>query len=140
MEAAFKDADIVYPKSWAPFAAMEKRTALFGAGDMAGIKALEKELLAENATHKDWECTEELMKTTTDGNALYLHCLPADISGVSCERGEVQATVFDRHRTSLYKEASHKPYVIAAMIFLAKVKNPAERLSRLLEEGAERLS
>ncbi len=25
MAEAFKDADIVYPKSWAPFAAMEKR-------------------------------------------------------------------------------------------------------------------
>ena len=25
MADAFKDADIVYPKSWAPFAAMEKR-------------------------------------------------------------------------------------------------------------------
>ena len=29
MEEAFKDADIVYPKSWAPFAAMEKRTELY---------------------------------------------------------------------------------------------------------------
>ena len=28
MKEAFKDADIVYPKSWAPFAAMEKRTNL----------------------------------------------------------------------------------------------------------------
>jgi ornithine carbamoyltransferase len=26
MADAFKDADVVYPKSWAPFAAMEKRT------------------------------------------------------------------------------------------------------------------
>ena len=25
MKDAFKDADIVYPKSWAPFGAMEKR-------------------------------------------------------------------------------------------------------------------
>ena len=30
MAEAFKDADIVYPKSWAPFAAMEKRTDLYG--------------------------------------------------------------------------------------------------------------
>ena len=36
-------ADIVYPKSWAPFAAMEKRTELYGNGDTEGIKALEKE-------------------------------------------------------------------------------------------------
>ena len=76
MAEAFKDADIVYPKSWAPFAAMEKRTNLYAEGDADGIKALEKELLAQNAEHKDWCCTEELMKTTKDGKALYLHCLP----------------------------------------------------------------
>ena len=28
MEEAFKDADIVYPKSWAPFAVMEERTTI----------------------------------------------------------------------------------------------------------------
>jgi knotted carbamoyltransferase YgeW len=139
MEEAFKDADIVYPKSWAPFAAMEKRTALFGEGDQAGIKALEKELLAGNAKHEDWECTEELMQTTVDGRALYMHCLPADITGVSCKKGEVQAKVFDRHRKSLYKEASYKPYVIAAMIFLSKVKNPAEKLMDLVDKGATRV-
>ena len=33
MAEAFKDADIVYPKSWASFAAMEKRTELYGKGD-----------------------------------------------------------------------------------------------------------
>ncbi|MDD7360855.1 MAG: hypothetical protein PUG79_10695, partial [Mediterraneibacter faecis] len=115
MAEAFKDADIVYPKSWAPFAAMEKRTELYGNGDFEGIKALEKELLAQNAEHKDWACTEELMATTKDGKALYMHCLPADITGVSCEEGEVDASVFDRYRDPLYKEASYKPYIIAAM-------------------------
>ena len=35
------------------------------------------------------------MKTTKDGKAMYLHCLPADINGVSCEDGEVEASVFD---------------------------------------------
>lgn len=131
MAEAFANADIVYPKSWAPFSAMEKRTDMYGAGDFEGIKALEKELLAQNALHKDWECTEELMKTTKDGNALYLHCLPADISGVSCKEGEVAASVFDRYRTPLYKEASYKPYIIAAMMFLSKVKDPATTLAKL---------
>ena len=138
MAEAFKDADIVYPKSWAPFAAMEKRTDLYAKGDQAGIDALEKELLKQNADHMDWCCTEELMKTTKDGKALYLHCLPADINGVSCDKGEVEASVFDRYRTPLYKEASFKPYIIAAMIFLAKVKDPAERLNALLEAGKVR--
>ena len=138
MADAFQDADIVYPKSWAPFAAMEKRTNLYGEGDSEGIKKLEKELLAQNANHKDWCCTEELMKTTKDGKALYLHCLPADINGVSCEDGEVEASVFDRYRTPLYKEASFKPYVIAAMIFLSKVKDPQAVLKALEERGTPR--
>ncbi len=138
MADAFKDADVVYPKSWAPFKAMEKRTELYGNGDFDGIKALEKELLAQNAQHKDWECTEELMSLTKDGKALYMHCLPADISGVSCKEGEVAATVFDRYRDPLYKEASFKPYIIAAMIFLAKVKNPQKLLLQLEEKGKKR--
>jgi knotted carbamoyltransferase YgeW len=139
MAEAFENADIVYPKSWAPFTAMEKRTELYGKGDFEGIKALEKELLAQNANHKDWECTEELMETTKDGSALYMHCLPADISGVSCEQGEVAASVFDRYRIPLYKEASYKPYVIAAMIFLSKVKNPQAMLMSLENRGHERI-
>lgn len=138
MAEAFKDADVVYPKSWAPFSAMEKRTDLYAKGDTEGINQLEKELLAQNANYKDWECTEELMKTTKDGKAIYLHCLPADITGVSCEEGEVEASVFDRYRKSLYKEASFKPYVIAAMILLSKIKNPQETLKNLEEKGKER--
>ena len=138
MAEAFQDADIVYPKSWAPFAAMEKRTNLYGEGDFEGIKALEKELLAQNATHKDWACTEEMMKLTKDGKALYLHCLPADISGVSCKEGEVDASVFDRYRNPLYKEASYKPYIIAAMIFLSKFENPQATLKALEERAARR--
>ena len=138
MEEAFRDADIVYPKSWAPFAAMEKRTDLYAAGDTAGIAALEKELLAQNAEHKDWCCTEEMMAFTKDGKALYLHCLPADISGVSCENGEVAASVFDRYRNPLYKQASYKPYIIAAMILLAKQKDPAATLQALAERGTAR--
>ena len=138
MAEAFKDADIVYPKSWAPFAAMEKRTDLYAEGDQVGIDALEKELLAQNAEHKDWCCTEELMSTTKDGKALYLHCLPADINGVSCKDGEVEASVFDRYRDPLYKEASYKPYIIAAMILLAKQKDITGTLEALADKATPR--
>ena len=138
MAEAFEDADIVYPKSCAPFAAMEKRTDLYAEGDQAGIDALEKELLAQNAEHKDWCCTEELMSTTKDGKALYLHCLPADINGVSCKDGEVEASVFDRYRDPLYKEASYKPYIIAAMILLAKQKDITGTLEALADKATPR--
>ena len=140
MDEAFKDADIVYPKSWASYAAMEQRTELYGQGDMDGIKALEKQLLAENAKHTDWECTEEKMAKTKDGKALYLHCLPADITGVSCKQGEVAGSVFDRYREPLYKQAGYKPYIIAAMMLLSKVENPAATLEKLLKQGTKRFN
>ena len=136
MAEAFQDADIVYPKSWAPFAAMEERTKLYAQGDKDGIDALEKKLLAQNAQHKDWACTEEMMKLTKDGKALYLHCLPADITGLSCAEGEVDNSVFDRYIVPLYKQASYKPYIIAAMIFLAQVKDPVRALMAM-DEGKE---
>lgn len=138
MKEAFKDADVVYPKSWAPFKAMEERTELYGNGDFEGIKALEQRLLAQNAEHMDWECTEEMMELTKEGKALYLHCLPADITDVSCEHGEVATSVFDRYRDPLYKQASFKPYIIAAMIFLAKVKDPSAKLKELEEKAKKR--
>jgi knotted carbamoyltransferase YgeW len=138
MEEAFENADIVYPKSWAPYAAMEKRTNMYGVGDTDGIKALERELLTQNALHKEWECTEEMMSKTRGGKALYMHCLPADISGVNCKEGEVSAAVFDRYRTLLYQEAGFKPYIIAAMILLSKVKNPAATLEQLMKSGSGR--
>ena len=139
MEEAFKDADIVYPKSWAPFAAMEERTDLYGKGDTAGIKELEQRLLAQNANFKNWACTEEMMKLTKDGKALYLHCLPADITGVSCPEGEVDASVFDRYRVPLYKQASFKPYVIAAMILLEKFADPVATLKKLEAQKKARI-
>jgi knotted carbamoyltransferase YgeW len=138
MAEAFAEADIVYPKSWAPFAAMETRTDLYAKGDLDGIDVLEKDLLVQNAHHKAWTCTEALMATTRGGKGLYLHCLPADISGVSCDQGEVAAGVFDRFRLPLYKQASHKPYIIAAMILLGKVRHPADTLAALLGAGVAR--
>jgi knotted carbamoyltransferase YgeW len=139
MEEAFADADIVYPKSWAPFAVMEERTQLVEEGRFDELKELEQRCLLNNAKYQNWECTEELMQKTKDGKALYMHCLPADITGVSCKQGEVAASVFDRYRVPLYKEASFKPYIIAAMIFLSKFQNPAAKLAELLEDAQQRV-
>ena len=139
MEEAFEGADIVIPKSWAPYAAMEKRTKLYAAGDQEGIDKLEKELLAQNATHKDWCCTQKLMETTAKGqDTIYMHPLPADINGVSCEHGEVENEVFDYHRDGLYMEASYKPYAVAAMVFLQKAKDPIATLQALEDAATPR--
>jgi len=139
MEEAFRDADIVYPKSWAPYSVMKERTRLLQAGDLDGLKALEKHCLETNKQFVDWECTEKLMQTTRQGQALYMHCLPADISGVSCEKGEVEASVFERYRVPQYTQAGYKPYIIAAMIFLSKFKNPADKLAELVDRGRARV-
>ena len=142
MDEAFEGADIVYPKSWAPYDVMRQRVPLLHAGDQAGLKELEKACLANNARFKDWECTEEKMKLTKrsgeDTPALYMHCLPADITDVSCEAGEVAASVFDRYRDDTYREASYKPYIIAAMILLGKAEDPAGTLARLVKKGSAR--
>ncbi len=133
MEDAFRGADVVYPKSWAPFSVMQRRTPLLRQGDRDGLKALEQECLANNAKFKNWECDEAKMKLTRGGKALYMHCLPADISGVSCAQGEVAASVFERYRLATYREASFKPFVIAAMILMARVKNYPAALRRLVK-------
>jgi hypothetical protein len=38
----------------------------------------------------------------------------------------VDNSVFDRYLVPLYKQASYKPYIIAAMIMMSKVKDPAQ--------------
>ena len=139
MEEAFEGADIVYPKSWAPYKVMETRTELLRKQDHQGLDELEKQCLAQNASYTGWECTEKNMKTTRDGQALYMHCLPADISSVSCEQGEVEASVFDRYRIPTYIQAGHKPFIIAAMIVAGKFDNPAALLKDLAKRNIQRV-
>ena len=139
MDAAFEDADIVYPKSWAPYTVMEKRTELLRNNDSQGLKRLEEECLAQNARFKSWECTEQKMKLTRDGQGLYMHCLPADISNVSCEQGEVQDTVFEKYRIATYKEAGFKPYIIASMIVNTRFNDPARLLEELKKKNINRV-
>lgn len=129
MEDAFRNADVVYPKSWAPYSVMQRRTPLLQQRKTEELKALEKECLANNAKYKNWECDDKKMTLTR--NATYMHCLPADISGVSCAQGEVSKDVFDQFRLTTYQEAGYKPFVIAAIIFLMQVKDPVATLRKL---------
>lgn len=138
MDEAFKNADVVYPKSWAPYAVMGQRTELLRNNDTEGLKNLEQSALQNNAKFMDWEADAGKMKLTKNGSALYMHCLPADISGISCERGEVSAEVFEKYRIETYKEAGYKPYIIAAMMLSNRFKDPGRVLSELLKKGAKR--
>lgn len=138
MDEAFTGAHVVYPKSWAPFEVMKRRTELLKKGDQKALSALEKECLAENTRHIDWECNARRMALTDRGEALYMHCLPADISGVSCEHGEVAADVFERYRIRTYFEARYKPYVIAAMIVLNRFRDPTALMDHMLRQRKRR--
>lgn len=138
MAEAFEGADIVYPKSWAPLHVMEQRTRLLREKRSSELAALEKECLANNARFIDWECNEQIMRATRDGRALYMHCLPADISDVSCKNGEVSAAVFDKYRLATYREASHKPFVIAAMVLLTRFPDPVDVLRHAIGRDVRR--
>jgi len=139
MEDAFKNADIVYPKSWAPYQVMQRRTELLNKNDKTGLVELEKECLSNNAKHRNWECDENKMNLTTKGEALYMHCLPADISGVSCMQGEVSKTVFEKYRFATYAEAGYKPFIIASIIFLTRMQNPAEKMQQVVNRNTNRI-
>jgi knotted carbamoyltransferase YgeW len=139
MKDAMKDADIVYPKSWAPFHIMQQRTELLKNADKAGLKDLEQVCLANNAHFKDWEYNADKQAVTKNGDALYMHCLPADISGVSCKEGEVDGNVFEQYRIPTYLEAGYKPYIIAAMMFTNRFKNPGEALKSLMDRNRNRV-
>ncbi|MDO8363440.1 MAG: knotted carbamoyltransferase YgeW [Actinomycetota bacterium] len=126
MDDAFAGAEAVYPKSWGPHALMVERVAANKAGDGAAMRDIEQRALAHNAQHRDWICDERRMALTgrdSAGDALYLHCLPADIGA------EVTPGVMDRFRVAVAKEANKKVYVIMAMLAAAKVPDLALRLA-----------
>lgn len=140
MEDAMKNADIVYPKSWAPYKVMEQRTYLLRNGDKKGLEELERTCLAQNANHRDWEYNQKKMNLTKKKDALYMHCLPADISGVSCEEGEVSGEVFEKYRLLTYQEAGFKPYIIAAMMLANRFENPTEVLKGIVKRNTRRVA
>jgi knotted carbamoyltransferase YgeW len=139
MEDAMKDADIVYPKSWAPYHIMQQRTELLKNAYKAGLKELEQVCLTNNAKYKNWEYDAVKMETTKKGDALYMHCLPADISGVSCKEGEVDGDVFEKYRIKTYLEAGYKPYIIAAMMFTNRFEKPGDILKSIMDRNRLRV-
>ena len=125
MDAAFADADVVYPKSWGPYDLMFERVAANKDGDTEHLAEIEAECLALNSRYQNWICDERRMSLTKGGDALYMHCLPADIGD------EVSASVMERHRFNVAREANKKVYVIMALLAGAKVPNLSDRLAAL---------
>jgi N-acetylornithine carbamoyltransferase len=95
MEEAFRNADIVYPKSW-------------------GIESLfrnPQEALEISKKYKDWICDEAKMKLTSK-RAVYMHCLPAD-------RGyEVTDAVIDGPQSRVFPEAENRLHTCKAVMAL----------------------
>jgi knotted carbamoyltransferase YgeW len=126
MDDAFQGAHAVYPKSWGPYDLMLERVEANKARDHVRMKDIERRALERNAQFKDWICDERRMALTHQGDAMYMHCLPADIGD------EVTHGVMDRHRVNVAREASKKMYVIMAMLAVAKVPDLAARLQGAL--------
>ena len=51
------------------------------------------------------------------------------------ERGEVAGEVFEQYRIPTYHEASYKPFVISALMFLARMKDPGAKLESLINRA-----
>lgn len=101
MKEAFKDADIVYPKSW---------TSKHFIPPEVDKPMLEKtkELFEKN---KHWKTTKEMMKLAKE-DAIYMHCLPAD-------RGfEVDDDVIDGPQSVVFDEAENRLHVQKAIMVL----------------------
>ena len=90
-----------------------------------GDELLEREFLRQQRARDIVD--NEKLDLTKDGKALYMHPLPADISGISCKEGEVASDIFERYRIDTYKEAGWKPYIIAAVMFCNRFKIRKDR-------------
>jgi knotted carbamoyltransferase YgeW len=125
MDEAFTGADAVYPKSWGPYELMRERVDANRARDTAAMREIERRALERNAGHRDWICDERRMGLTRGGNAMYLHCLPADIGS------EVTPGVMADHRLNVARQANKKLYVIMALLAAAKVPDLERRLGEI---------
>ena len=130
MDEAFADADVVYPKSWGAHDLMLERVGANAAGDNDELGRIEQRALERNAEFTDWICDEQRMARTRGGNALYMHCLPADIGA------EVSPAVMELHRVNVAREANWKVYVVMALLATAKVPDLAGALTTLHEEAS----
>jgi N-acetylornithine carbamoyltransferase len=94
-DAGFRDADIVYPKSWGAM--------LTSTDDAESAKFGQK--------YTDWICDERRMAMAQD-HAIYMHCLPAD------RNIEVTDGVIDGPHSVVYDEAENRMHAQKAVMAL----------------------
>ena len=104
MDEAFRDADVVIPKSW-------------GCLDTMGANPAESLRIARQYTH--WICNAERMKLAKK-DVLYMHPLPAD-------RGnEVTDEVIDGPNSVVYQEAENRLHTAKAIMALTMADKPVD--------------
>ncbi len=101
MEDAFRDADVVIPKSWGPLVHTQDK--------QEGIALIKK--------YPSWRCDSRMMGLTKP-DSLYMHPLPAD-------RGyEVTDEVIDGPHSVVYDEAENRLHVQKAILVLTVAGGP----------------
>ena len=95
MDAGFKDADILYPKSWGCWVTTED----------------EKESVEIGRKYTGW-ITDERRMALAKPDAIYMHCLPAD------RNIEVTDGVIDGPQSVVYDEAENRLHVQKAVMAL----------------------
>ncbi len=114
MDAAFADADVVYPKSWGVYDLMLARQ---DAKTQAEIDENQRACLAKNDQFKDWICDERRMGLAKK-SAVYMHCLPAD-------RGsEVTDAVIDGPQSIVFQEAENRLHTAKAIMSCTMRERP----------------
>lgn len=114
MDAAFEDADIVYPKSWGVYDLMLARQ---NARTKQEIEDNQRACLAMNDKFRDWICDERRMGLAKD-SAVYMHCLPAD-------RGsEVTNEVIDGPQSIVFQEAENRLHTAKAIMACTMRERP----------------
>ncbi len=114
MEAAFENADVVYPKSWGAYDLMLQRK---DAANDAEMERIERECLELNAEYEDWICDAKKM-SLAKSDAIYMHCLPAD-------RGsEVTDEVIDGPQSVVFQEAENRLHTAKAILACTMRERP----------------
>ena len=137
MEEAFEGADIVYPKSWAPYHVMQRRTALLQEGRQ-GRASSSWRRSAWPTTPSTRTGSATRAKMNTDRRAARpstcTACPPT--SPTSAARpGEVSAEVFEQYRIATYHEASYKPFVIARSCSSRRMQDPGAKLESIVNRA-----
>ena len=114
MDAAFADADVVYPKSWGVYDLMLARQ---DAKTQVEIDDNQRACLASNDQYKDWICDKRRMGLAKT-QAVYMHCLPAD-------RGsEVTDAVIDGPQSIVFPEAENRLHTAKAIMSCTMRERP----------------